>query len=145
MNPSRQIRIAAALITRANGDALLVRKRGTAAFMQPGGKLEPAEAPVDALCRELEEELGLRVPPALPVYLGQYSAPAANEAGYTVLADVFHLVVDSEVMPAAEIEDIAWIAPQAPGNLTLAPLTRDHLLPMCGRLASAPDTAAGQR
>ncbi len=32
------IRIAAALITRADGRVLLVRKRGTALFLQPGGK-----------------------------------------------------------------------------------------------------------
>ena len=36
------IRIVAALIRDEAGRVLLVRKRGTAAFMQPGGKRDPA-------------------------------------------------------------------------------------------------------
>ncbi|EPM86442.1 NUDIX hydrolase, partial [Pseudomonas syringae pv. actinidiae ICMP 18804] len=35
------INIAAALLIGADGRTLLVRKRGTQAFMQPGGKIEP--------------------------------------------------------------------------------------------------------
>ena len=47
--------------------------------MQPGGKFEPDEFPVNALIRELREELGMMVDPGDPVYLGRFSAPAANE------------------------------------------------------------------
>ena len=47
------IRIAAALLIGADGQTLLVRKRGTQAFMQPGGKIEAGEQPVHALAREL--------------------------------------------------------------------------------------------
>lgn len=122
--------IAAAMITRADGRALLVRKRGTSAFMQAGGKLEPAEAAADALCRELSEELGLRVDPSEPVHLGRFSAPAANEPGCTVVAEVFHLQIETPIQAAAEIEEITWVDPQEAVALPLAPLTRDHLLPL---------------
>jgi 8-oxo-dGTP pyrophosphatase MutT (NUDIX family) len=57
------IRIAAALVCRGDRRMLLVRKRGTFAFMQPGGKIEPHETPAAALVRELAEELGLAVDP----------------------------------------------------------------------------------
>ena len=53
------ITIAAALLIAPDGKTLLVRKRGTQAFMQPGGKIEPGEAAAMALARELKEELGL--------------------------------------------------------------------------------------
>ena len=43
------IRIAAALIRNERGEVLLVRKRDTQAFMQPGGKLEPGESAAAAL------------------------------------------------------------------------------------------------
>ena len=44
----RTIRIAAALLIGPDGRTLLVRKRGTEAFMQPGGKIEAHEQPVHA-------------------------------------------------------------------------------------------------
>ncbi len=46
--------IAAAIITDSQGRCLLVRKRGTEYFMQPGGKPEIGETPHAALIRELE-------------------------------------------------------------------------------------------
>lgn len=55
------IRIAAAVLMDPKGRTLLVRKRGTQAFMQPGGKIEAHEQPINALVRELEEELALKI------------------------------------------------------------------------------------
>jgi len=124
------IRIAAALVCRPDGSTLLVRKRGTSAFMQPGGKIEPHEEPSAALARELAEELGVAIASAEPVHLGCFAAPAANEPGHAVEAELFRIEISGEVTPAAEIEEIAWIAPADAHGLDLAPLTRDHVLPM---------------
>ena len=125
----RIIRIAAALLIGSDGRTLLVRKRGTEAFMQPGGKIEAHERPVEALARELDEELGLNIEPANATYLGQFCAPAANEPGFVVQAELFQLTIDSDVSPAAEIEEVRWIDPATDGDITLAPLTRDLILP----------------
>ncbi|KAF2390419.1 NUDIX hydrolase [Pseudomonas frederiksbergensis] len=125
----RIIHIAAALLIGPDGRTLLVRKRGTEAFMQPGGKIEAHEQPVHALARELEEELGLVIDPTQTTFLGQFSAPAANEPGYVVQAELFLLNIDANVTPAAEIEEVRWIDPSTDGHLTLAPLTRDVILP----------------
>ncbi len=126
---SKEIYIAAAVITREDGSILLVRKRDTLAFMQPGGKLEPGEKAIDALCRELHEELRLHIARSSVSYLRQFSAPAANEPDHTVIAEVFHVPITATVKPAAEIEEIVWTDPHTPGPLNLAPLTRDHILP----------------
>jgi 8-oxo-dGTP pyrophosphatase MutT (NUDIX family) len=123
------IRIAAALLLNRDGQTLLVRKRGTTAFMQPGGKIEAHELPVHALARELEEELGLVIDPARATFLGQFSAPAANEPGFVVEAEIFQLTIASDVTPAAEIEEVRWIDPATDGDVVLAPLTRDLVLP----------------
>ena len=123
------IRIAAALLIGPDGRTLLVRKRGILAFMQPGGKIEPHEQPITALARELEEELALKIDPANATYLGHFSAPAVNEPGFEVQAELFLLHIQQSVAPAAEIEEVQWIDPQGDGGLILAPLTRDLILP----------------
>jgi len=127
------IRIAAALLCREDGRTLLVRKRGTLAFMQPGGKIESGEDPAAALLRELREELDLVVEPEALRPLGRFDAPAAHEPGWTVRADLFLVRTQQAVAPAAEIEEVAWIEPLTPGDLPMAPLTRDHALPLLRR------------
>lgn len=124
------IHIAAALLIGADGQTLLVRKRGTQAFMQPGGKIDAGELPVEALVRELHEELGLGIDPADAAYLGRFSAPAANEPGCVVQAEIYQVHIAVDVTPAAEIEEIRWIDPMGDGDLPLAPLTRDLILPL---------------
>jgi 8-oxo-dGTP diphosphatase len=126
---SDPIRIAAALLCDARGRTLLVRKRGTSAFMQPGGKIEPHEEPLSALLRELREELGLVVPSSEPVHLGRFTAPAANEPGRSVDCELYRVDLPGEVAPAAEIEEIAWVG-TSPAGLELAPLTEFHVLPL---------------
>lgn len=132
------IRIAAALLIGPDGRTLLVRKRGTTAFMQPGGKIEAHEQPVQALARELEEELGLRIDTAQARYLGPFCAPAANEPGFVVAAEIFLLQIRQDVCPAAEIEEVLWIDPQVEPNVALAPLTRDLILPFYRHSLKAP-------
>ena len=123
------IRIAAAVLIGPDGRTLLVRKRGTQAFMQPGGKIDAGEQPVEALARELEEELALVIDPASATWLGQFAAPAVNEPGFEVQAELFLVHISQPVVAAAEIEEVQWIDPQGDGGLVLAPLTRDLVLP----------------
>ena len=130
MTSDSPIRIAAAVISDQTGRLLLVRKRGAESFMQPGGKIKPGEAPQTALTRELWEELGLVVDPRALAPLGRFAAPAANEPGRMVEADLFRLQIAENVQPAAEIEEIAWIDPSTTTDRLLAPLTRDHVLPL---------------
>ncbi|WP_460042333.1 NUDIX hydrolase [Pseudomonas sp. S2_H01] len=131
------IRIAAALLIGADGRTLLVRKRGTQAFMQPGGKIDAGETAVNALARELHEELGLRVEPEQAQFLGEFSAVAANEPGFEVNCQLYRLDVAQDVTPAAEIEEVLWVDAGDVSHVALAPLTRDSILPLYRRLQSA--------
>jgi len=134
----RVIRIAAALINDGAGRTLLVRKAGTQAFMQAGGKIEPGERPLDALLRELAEELNLSVDPATPRHLGTFHADAANEIGCRVEAEVFHLSASGVFQAAAELAEAVWVTALEAETLVLAPLTRDHVLPLAFGGARSP-------
>ncbi|TFH85525.1 NUDIX domain-containing protein [Billgrantia azerbaijanica] len=125
---STLIRIAAAVVLDPQGRWLLVRKRHTRSFMQPGGKMEEGEAAGVALCRELEEELGLQVEPGRLTECGIRCAPAANEPGHEVEAHLFRLVIEAPVVAAAEIAELRWVDREEALRLPLAPLTRDLLL-----------------
>lgn len=122
------IHIAAAVIRDPAGRLLLVRKHGTEVFMQAGGKIEPGEAPVQALIRELREELGADMCDADARFLGRFSAPAAHERDHVVLADLFEVTASGPFEPAAEIAELLWLDPENPGPVLLAPLTRDHVV-----------------
>jgi 8-oxo-dGTP diphosphatase len=47
-----------------------------------------------------------------------------------VKAAVYAVDVTGTIKARAEIEEIAWIDPTLAHNLTLAPLTRNHVLPL---------------
>lgn len=129
------VRIAVAIIADTEGRMLVVRKRGTDAFMQPGGKIEAGESAVDALIRELREELGIMVDAAACIGLGVTSAPAAFEPGLTVEAEAFHVVGVAEIALGAEIVERRWIDADNSQGLALAPLTRDCVLPLLATLS----------
>jgi len=126
------ISVVAALIRDEAGRVLLVRKRGTAAFMQPGGKRDAGESDVAALTREIVEELGCRVAANSARPLGVFDCAAANEPGFQVLAAVYLVDIEGTVNPQAEIDQVVWVDPRALPDLPLAPLTRDHVLPLAG-------------
>lgn len=112
------------------GRLLLVRKRGTTLFMQPGGKPEPGETPAETGARELLEELGLRVGPEDLSLLGTWAGSAANEADTRLVATVFLCPLTADPLPSAEIEELAWLdLGDAAGRRDLAPLLVDYVIP----------------
>ena len=131
---ARTIHIAAAMIDDAEGRLLLVRKSGTKWFTQAGGKIEPGENPLAALRRELQEEIGLSLGCVDARYLGLFEATAANEAGCIVQAEIFHIRCDHEPETNAEIAEAIWISHEEALGMPLAPLTREHLLPLSADL-----------
>jgi 8-oxo-dGTP pyrophosphatase MutT (NUDIX family) len=132
------IRIVAALVQDEAQRVLLVRKAGTRAFIQPGGKLRGSESHLAALERELGEELSCSVRPGSPVFLGTFTAPAANEKGCIVQADLYRVELEGTISAAAEIEEIVWLDPAQSNQIELAPLTRESVLPLAARaIASA--------
>lgn len=123
------LKIATACLLNEAGSILVVRKRGTRMFMLPGGKIEAGETPLQALRRELYEELGLEVEEQQLQALGHFQSRAANEPDHWVEADVFVGRVEGEVQVQAEIDALDWLTPHTQQQEHLAPLLREQLLP----------------
>ena len=122
--------MSAAVILDGDGRLLLVRKAGTTAFMQPGGKPEPGESASETHRRELAEELCLDVDPQDLRALGSFTAAAANEPGFLVVADVFEADIGSQrPVVGAEIAELRWIERTDADDLEIAPLAREYFLP----------------
>ena len=140
-DPKREIVIAAAVLLNARRQMLVVRKRGTTQFMQPGGKIDPGVTPEQALHRELAEEIGLTLPENAARYEGIFREEAANETGAEVVAHAFVAQLNIDVTPQAEIEEVRWLDLDAASNLPIAKLTETRMLP----LARAALTESGNK
>lgn len=127
----RVIRVSAVVLRDHEGRVLNVRKRGTHAFMLPGGKPEAGEAAAACAAREVAEELGISLDPRELTLLGVFRTAAANEPGFALEATVFtHGFVEQALSaaPRAEIECVEWIDPElARGDL--APLNTEFVFP----------------
>jgi uncharacterized protein (TIGR00730 family) len=122
------IRIVAALIQDKANRVLLVRKKGTRAFMQPGGKLLPSEPPLAALDRELREELGCAVRPGSQLFQGvRRKRQTSADASWKRICTGGPA---RQRQCGAEIEEAIWIDPGRPRQLELAPLTREAVWPL---------------
>ncbi|GGH43255.1 NUDIX hydrolase [Microbacterium album] len=129
------ITVSAIAFLRADGRVLTVRKRGTSAYMLPGGKPEAGETALATAVREVREELGIRVSPEQLESLGTFETRAANEAGHALRATVFLARGDVAPVAQAEIDDLRWEDPAAasPGS---APLNVEHVFPVLERRAA---------
>lgn len=89
---------------------LCARSRGKRAWYLPGGKREPGESDVDALVREIREELSVDVLPETTALVGVFAAQAdAKPAGTMVRLTCYRADFRGEIAPAAEIEEVRWI------------------------------------
>ncbi|KWW98159.1 DNA mismatch repair protein MutT [Carbonactinospora thermoautotrophica] len=93
-----------------DGRLLAVRTRGKDIFYLPGGKREPGESDLEALTREIGEELAVRLLPETVTLLGRYVAPAHGyPAGTLVRMACYTGEQVGEPRPNREIAELAWL------------------------------------
>jgi 8-oxo-dGTP diphosphatase len=79
LTPPELILVAAGVLRDASGRVLITQRRDgkhAAGFWEfPGGKIQAGESPLQALCRELAEEIGIQVSAATPLMTFRHSYP----------------------------------------------------------------------
>ncbi|GAC1504160.1 MAG: hypothetical protein NVS1B3_00270 [Candidatus Dormibacteraceae bacterium] len=95
-----------------NRRLLTVRTAGKDLFYLPGGKRELGESDLDALAREVREEVSVRLLPDTLVPLGTFRAPAHDyPPGTSVDLVCYTAEFEGEISPSSEIEEMAWMGP----------------------------------
>ncbi|WP_436286538.1 NUDIX hydrolase [Serratia nevei] len=126
--------MAAAVITYPAGRVLLLRKRNTIWFMQPGGKIAPHEQAVMALIRELKEALNADFTAGEMSSIGRFTDTAANEPEHLLVAEMFRVSTEkTRFLPSAKIEEVIGFDLVNRQAIPLAPLARNHLAAMLAR------------
>jgi 8-oxo-dGTP diphosphatase len=108
VDPARSRKLVVAALVRSDGRVLMSRRRADQAMPLlwefPGGKVEPGEAPADALAREVREELGceVRVGRIHDVVFHAYAA-------FDLVMLVYACEITAGEPAAIEVAEVAWI------------------------------------
>jgi len=100
-----------AWVRAENGRILCARPRGKDIFYIPGGKREGRESDLQALSREITEELTVTLLPETVRHVGTYEAgQPGGHPGATVVVRMSCYTGDysGTLAPSSEIEELAW-------------------------------------
>src|SRR5690606_18330284 len=113
MNEAQILQIAVAIIINSQNRLLIVQKQSSTYYQLPGGKIDGDEQPVEALCRELKEELNVAVSQEQISLFGIHEARVVNEVGKTLRGYVSSVdipVSEESLSPHAELKEVYWLS-----------------------------------
>lgn len=95
-----------------NGTILCARPHGKDIFYIPGGKREGAESDLQALLREITEELTVTLQPETVQHVGTYEAdqPHGHPDGAVVRMSCYTGDYTGTLVPSSEIDELAWFS-----------------------------------
>ncbi len=95
-----------------NGRILCARPRGKDIFYVPGGKREGAESDLQALRREITEELTVALLPETVTHVGTYEAPlpGGGPDGAVVRMGCYTGDYSGTLAASSEIDELAWFS-----------------------------------
>ena len=98
-----------AWVRMENGRILCARPRGKDIFYIPGGKREGRESDLQALSREITEELTVMLLPETVRHVGTYEAGQPGHPGAAVVRmSCYTGDYTGTLAPSSEIEELAW-------------------------------------
>jgi 8-oxo-dGTP diphosphatase len=89
---------------------LLARSKGKVLFYLPGGKRETGETDIEALSREIQEELSVHLNESTMEFMGEYLAQADEKSvGTNVKISCYTANYIGTISPDSEIDEIKWL------------------------------------
>ena len=134
---TRGARLGANAIITCNGKLLLEKRRDSDNWGLPGGGVKPQEAPLDAIAREIYEELGWRIPKDRFQKLAVYGEPgriAAYRDGsvwrMVIVAFALELEQEIPVRISTESRDIRFFRPEELSQIEIV-ITHSDIVEEC--------------
>lgn len=112
-----------ALIVNDKGQMLILREASTyeegtnvGRYHLPGGRLNPGEAFLDGLKREVDEETGIQVEIGKPIYVGEWRPVIKGVQNQIVAIFFICNPLTENVRLSEEHDDFKWVLPDEVDN-----------------------------
>ena len=92
-----------------DGKLLAVRSKGQDKFYIPGGKREPGESDLEALAREIKEEVSVDLDLSTAKFIQRFEAEAHGKPGVVVQISCYQADFSGVLKANQEIEELAWL------------------------------------
>lgn len=120
----------AAAVILDNRRAILTRSKGKDVFVPPGGKLEGDETQVQALIRELKEELGIDVTEDDLEFVDNFYAEAAGGSGKSLKMGVWMVSrYSGDISAQSEVEELARVSSELPEGMEVGSIFKHNVIP----------------
>jgi len=119
-----------AALNDRDGNVLVIRRRDTGFFTQPGTMIDADDDPLDALRAALWHDLGIALPRS--AFALSECGPTwepSNPSRLTPTEGFAARAIMTEITPGDGIAEAEWVNPVDPHIGPLSPLTADTILP----------------
>lgn len=129
MNQCIDIHKSAGILIK-NRKLLITRSKGKDFFIAPGGKIENKETSQEALARELDEELKVKISLDDIKLMGVFYATAAGNNNKYLQMDVYFVNEwEGNIYPNSEVEETKWIDSSFLNKIELGSIFEHEVIP----------------
>jgi 8-oxo-dGTP diphosphatase len=117
-----------ALCVIKNNRLLMQEEEDEYHYVLPGGRAEDGEGAIQALCREIKEELGVELEIPTLQFIGGFEDVAADREDIMIHVDLYKGEFFGQVKPCSEVIRLVWLDKNDNWSRT-TPVTQNKIMP----------------